>query len=218
MRWGRARREANAKMKNKNYLKLFCAVAALSLSSCNFSLDLQSEDRQHFVIRDLPEIEAPKVQHRNAVIIVREPNASRLVNGTKIIFSKTPASRGSYQYAYWVDPPSKRLGWLLIERLERAKLFRAAAGQASAVSADYQLNTDFIDLYHDVRSTPGSVHAELVAEIVDLDDRTIVARKEFVKDVRVDNYSVDGAVEGTTRAMNEMTDEIIRWMDEKLPK
>ncbi len=65
-----------------------------------------------------------------------------LTNSRKIVFSREPGTRASYQYAVWVEPPAQRLPQLLLRRLECEGIYRTVTLRSSLAAADLALNLE----------------------------------------------------------------------------
>ena len=129
-------------------------------------------------------------------------------------FSSKPGTRGYYQLARWSERSSKRFSDLLLARLEHEKIFAAVSQVSGNVRGDWLLTTEILDFYHDAAQQPGVVRMALRAEVVNLKNRTLLARKTFVLSVPVSSFDASGAHqafnEAATRTLNELAD----WLKE----
>lgn len=177
-----------------------------------------ASEKELFVIPDdgsLPTIPELRIEHR---LLVRDTQANSFINSRKIIFSRSEATRGYYQFAQWVEPPPRRLTLLLLERLERTEVFSSVSALGTSTLGELQLNTEITEFYHDVSEAPGEVHLRLRVELVDLIDRSIIADNVFKRSVPAATYNVEGAVEGFTRAVNSILNDVVLWTVQSAPR
>jgi len=145
-------------------------------------------------------------------LLLRDMDASVFYQDTRLTYSRAAATRGHYQFAFWSEPPARRLTWLLRQRLEAAGLFAAVAPLGAGVAGDYQLNTRLIDLYHDAAVEPGVALMLLDAEVVRRRDGRLLDHRVFVAQVPVARYEAEAAADAMGRAANQIIDEISDWL------
>ncbi|MCB0322610.1 MAG: membrane integrity-associated transporter subunit PqiC [Bdellovibrionales bacterium] len=200
-------------------LERYCRVSVLlvlvSALGCGpLFAPASGEKKALYVISDdgsLPEQSAESTDFR---LLIRAMQANNFINSHKIIFSRESATRGYYQLAQWVEPPTKRLTLLLLERFERSGSFASVSGIASSALGDLQLNTELTEFYHDVSESPGTVHLRLRAEVVDLAERRVVGERVFSKSLPAADYSAEGAVASFTAGSNALLNDVVTWVTE----
>jgi len=168
-------------------------------------------EKDYFVLIDDESAPKPLSRRWKYRILVRDAKGNRFISSHKIVFSDDPAKRGYYQLAQWVEPPTKQFTSLLLERLERAKLFLTASRLASSALADLQLNSEIEEFYHDTSERPGKVRVRVSAELIDLKKRLPLDKKEFSRILEVSDYSAEGAVTGFSEAINQILNELVEW-------
>lgn len=194
-------------MKTIAYL---AAVLAL-LAGCSLP-GKPKESSTYFVLNDPGPIQRSAATHPG-VLLIREMDASVFYQDTRLTYSRAATTRGHYQYAFWSEPPARRLSWMLRQRLEAAGVFATVVPLGAGVLGDYQLNTRLIDFYHDAASAPGTALLLLDAELVRRDTAGLVAHRVFVAQVPVQRYDAEGAADGLGRAANQVIDEMVVWLD-----
>ncbi len=199
-------------MIDRKDLLIFSFIVLAFFAACSVSLGPEAEDKKYYVLESdhagLVKFGQPLEQN----LRVRETEAGRFVNSQRIIFSKNDRSRGYYQFAYWVDPPPKRIGMLLESYLERVGIFSAVFRESSGVPADFELRTEILDFRHHIASSPGEVVVSINAELVSLVDREIVAKKNFTVSKDVADFNAEGAIEAFSLASNEVLSLISTWV------
>lgn len=174
------------------------------------------ESSTYYVLNDpgpIQRLNAP----RHGVLLIGEMNASAFYQDARLTFSRGATTRGRYQYAYWSEPPARRLSWLLRQRLEAAGAFETVIPVGAGVIGDYQLNTSLIDFYHDAAAEPGTALLILDAELVRRKTATLVDHRVFVAQVPVQSHDAEGAADALGRAANQVIDEIVTWLGRTVP-
>ena len=190
--------------------KLLALFTLLALAGCS----LPGKPRQavsYYVLTDPGPVATSSSTHA-ATLLLREMEAPPFYQDTRLAFSRSPGTRGQYQFAQWSEPVPGRLGWMLRQRLETAGVYRQVAPLGSGVLGDFQLNTRLIDFYHDVSQAPGMALTMLEAELVRRADGTLVDRRIFVAQVPVASHDAAGAADALGRGANSVMDDLIAWL------
>lgn len=198
----------------KNYL--IAAMVALGLSGCISLAGNQNAPLiTSYVLEDTghPSL-ATTTNPRTLLILDTATNA--FYNTDSIAFSRAPGTRGLYQYARWAERPGKRFNELLLARLDADHIFATVASSGSGIKGNWVLDTRLLAFYHQASTTPGSVHVELRAEVMDLRSRTLVARKLFTAHIPAPTYNAAGAVAAFNTATGKLLDDLGSWL-ESLP-
>ncbi|AAZ96203.1 putative lipoprotein [Thiobacillus denitrificans ATCC 25259] len=144
-------------------------------------------------------------------LLVLDTTSSGFYNNDQLVFSRTPGTRGYYQFARWTERPGKRFADLLRSRLDRLGGYRVAAASGQ-VRGDLLLDTELIEFYHDARSQPGEVHLLLRADLLDLKRRTLLDRRVFEQRVPVATYDAAGAAAASGVAVGHTLDQLAAWL------
>lgn len=168
---------------------------------------------QHYVLSDPGPVAASATPHPKTLLI-RDMEAAPFYQDTPLAFSRTPGTRGQYQYARWSEPPPRRLAWLLRQRLETARTFAVVAPLGSGIQGDYQLNTRLVDFFHDAATAPGTTLVVLEAELVRRGDAALAGRRMFVAQVPAASYDAAGAADALEQGANQVMDELTAWLAE----
>jgi len=176
----------------------------------------------HYVL-EVPEV--PAAQTANAtdanakkpVLLLREAEPSGFSQTTRLIFSRTPGTRALYQYANWVEPPSKRLHTLIRERLLASGLYAGVAPLGAGVQGDYQLNFRLLDFFHNATQTPGLAQIKLEAELVQRGSARLISQRIFVAEVPIARQDAATAVVGLGQASGQVLDAMVEWVAKVQP-
>jgi cholesterol transport system auxiliary component len=172
----------------------------------------ESGQKQYFILSDNQEATLGPRYVIPKSLLVREATSNAFIESYRIIFGQDASSRGFYQFAQWVEPPPKRVTFLLIERLEREGLFESVSRMGKTVLGDLQLNLEVLEFYHDISSTPGQVKVRFKVELIDANNRSLIAKGDFKTSVDVQEFSARGAVSAFSKAVNPLLGEIVVWL------
>lgn len=195
---------------------LIWPLLALGLSGCvNLGLgaDKDAPIIVYYVLEDGGRA-ASTAASSPRTLLMADTTAAAYYDTDGMAFSSKPGTRGYYQFARWSERSGKRFSDLMLARLEHEKVFAVVAQAGGNVRGDWLLTTEILDLHHDAVQSPGVARMELRAEVIDLNTRTLLARRTFIQSVTVTSFDAAGAHaafnEAATRTLNELTD----WLKE----
>lgn len=142
---------------------------------------------------------------------VLNTTAAAFYNSDRLVFSRSPGTRGQYQFARWTERPGKRFADLLRARLERLGRYRITSA-GGYVRADLMLDTRLVEFYHDAASEPGQVRLKLRAELIDLKRRSVLGRRTFESSVPSKSYDAAGAARASSLAVGRVLDDLDAWL------
>lgn len=197
-------------------LNLAWLSLALALSGCvNLGLggDKDAPVIVYYVMEDGGRA-APAATPSPRTLLMADTAAAAFYDTDGMAFSSQPGTRGHYQFARWSERSGKRFTDLLLSRLEREKIFAAVAQASGNVRGDWLLTTEILDFHHDAVQQPGAAKMELRAEVIDLNTRTLLARRTFAQSVAVPSYDAAGAHKAFNEAATRTLDEMADWLKE----
>lgn len=173
----------------------------------------------HYHVLDLSGAPATEARaRREATLLVAPTTAASFYDVQEMVYSPAPGARAYYQFNNWTEPPSRRIGALLLSRLETSGSFRTVAGATSGVRGAFLLSTHVAEIYHDATGRPGIARVTLVAELMDDERRELLARRTFSRSAPATSYDGAGAARGFGQAVRELLDEVVAWVDEAAPR
>lgn len=193
-------------------MKKLLPIVALILSGC-FSLTGKNEPPVvYYVLEDraLTPPVVPPADPRG--LLVLDTTATAFYDTENLVYSRTPGTRGQYQYARWTERPGKRFSDLLRARLEAQSGFASVTVAGGQVRGDLLLDTELAEFYHEAETSPGSVRVLLRAELIDLKTRKLLSRKWFERRVPVTSYDAAGAAQSFNQASSGILDDLLAWL------
>jgi len=188
-------------------------VLSLVLSGCvNFGEKADSPAVVYYVLDDpTPPATAKPVLADAPTLLVLDTTTGGFYDTDQLIFSRSPATRGQYQFARWTERPGKRFADLMRTRLDHQGSYHVTAA-GGYVRGDLLLDTELIEFYHDAVSEPGQVRLALRAELLDLKQRKLLGRRVFEQQVALTRYDAAGAAEASSQAVSRVLDELTPWL------
>ena len=151
-----------------------------------------------------------EARHGAPSLLIGPPKGSAFLYSTRIIFSREPQTRGSYQYAFWTDAPPDRLAINLEQELDCRGTFSKVS--RNSFPADYILRFEVIDFRHDISQSPGEISVELNAELINAHNGALLAKQHFVNRTPAPSFDATGAVDGLNTAGKKVVSELAEWL------
>lgn len=192
-------------------MKWLLPLAAVFLTGC-VNLDIAQEKTPAVVyyVLDAPTTAATTAQADPRTLLVADTTATAFYDGDALVFSRSPGTRGQYQFARWTERPGKRFADLLRARLQPE--FAAITAAGGYVQGDLLLDTELVEFYHDAETEPGSVRIVLRAELIDLKQRKLRAQQSFEQRVALARYDAAAAAQGFNQATATLLDAVAVWL------
>jgi cholesterol transport system auxiliary component len=135
-------------------------------------------------------------------VAVAATTASGFYDTQEIAYSRAPGTRAYYQFNHWTERPQRSIHAQLAARFE-------GVGAKDVLRLDTHLD----EIYHDAAEQPGTARIRITAELVDPANRTVLARRTFVRTAPATSYDAPGAVAGFNRALADLLGDIGKWVD-----
>jgi cholesterol transport system auxiliary component len=193
---------------------LTLAACALALAGCvNFGDQPDAPAPTYYVLEDAPSARSggARVPDGAPVLVVFDTTANAFYDADALTFSRTPGTRGQYQFARWTERPGKRFASLLRSRLDGQGNWRVV-GASGYVRGDLLLDTELVEFYHDATHSPGVFRLVLRAELINLRQRSLVGRTVFAHDVPLASFDAASAAAAANRATAAVLDDLGAWL------
>ncbi|MHB8847785.1 MAG: ABC-type transport auxiliary lipoprotein family protein [Burkholderiales bacterium] len=193
--------------------KALLPLLIASLAGCvNLGDNSSDHLRQTFVLEDLPGNRPAITVVLPYTLLVETTRSSSFDNNESLVFSRSPHTRGRYQYAHWSELPSVRWSELLFARLSNSPLYATVVDANSDVSADRHLSTELLSFYDDATTQPGYVRVELRAQLIDSKRHRLIARRVFVQNVPLTSFNAAGAAAAFNIAAHNILNDLTKWL------
>jgi cholesterol transport system auxiliary component len=142
----------------------------------------------------------PAATPRSAAVKPAPTTAASFYDTQDIVFSRSPGTRGYYQFGHWTERPQRVIQDELAARYP--------PGRDGLVLA-----THLVEMYHDAAHIPGASRITVTAELIERAHRTPVARRTFTREAPAPSHDAAGAVAGFNEAAASVLDDIVDWAD-----
>lgn len=191
------------------FLLLMLGVAS---AGC-VSIVADAPARQWYVLRDLAPPAAVPAARIERALLVESAASSAFHDASAFAYSRAEGMRAHYQFAGWVDRPSRRIAALLERRLAERGRFASVGQATSGLKGDLLLRLTLEDAYHDLVATPGSARLVVAAELIDWRGRTLIGRRLFDVRAGTDGGDAPSAAAAFDRAVTALLGQIADWTE-----
>ncbi len=171
--------------------------AGVLLAGCGLqALQGSREPERYFIL------EAPAGARATTTVALPPTSAASFYDTQEMVYSRQPGTRAFYQFNHWTERPARAVHGQLASR------FAEPSGGGSRLV----LRTHLEEIYHDAAESPGAARIKLTAQLVDPSGST-VAQRVFIASAPAASYDAPGAVRGFDRALGQLLDDMVRWVD-----
>lgn len=171
----------------------------------------------YYVLEDTQPAATPALAPAGApVLLVLDTATGGFYDSDQIVFSRSPGTRGQYQFARWTERPGKRFAELMRARLDRQGAWQVSAA-GGYVRGDILLDTELVEFFHDASDVPGRLRLVLRAELVDLKQRSLLGRRVFRHEAALASYDAAGAAQAANEAVRGALDDLASWIAATAP-
>lgn len=200
-------------------MKALALAASLLLAGCAGSGP--HEPFRYFVL-DAPAAPAPAAPASapariDATLLVLPTVAAPFYATQEMAYSKAEGVRAYYQFSSWTEPPDGAVTRALIERIDKARVFRTVAIAGAGVRGNFVLATQLLEIYHDASSSPGTAKIVVAAELREPAKHALLARRTFTVAVPAASFDAAGAVQGFRIGLGRIADETTAWLASVAP-
>lgn len=146
-------------------------------------------------------------------LAVEAPNASANLNTSRIAIAQSPTSSDYYSKTAWTDRAPLMVQTRIVDSFENSRKIIAVARESIGLRANYVLQSDlrnFEAMYFYGKEQP-IAHVRIVAKLVRMPDRQIVAVASFERCVRARADKVPKVVEAFDQALGSVMKRLVAW-------
>jgi cholesterol transport system auxiliary component len=166
----------------------------------------------YYVLSDAaPAAIAPPSPATAPTLRVLDTTTGNFYDTDQLVFSRSPDTRGLYQFARWTERPGKRFAELMRARLDHQGAWNVSAS-GGYVRDDLVLDTKLVEFYHDAVSDPGQVRLVLRADLIDTRQRKLLGHRIFEQQVPLTRYDAAGAAQASSLAVSRVLDDLTAWL------
>jgi cholesterol transport system auxiliary component len=145
-------------------------------------------------------------------LAVEVPNASANLSTSRIAIAQSPTSSDYYSKTAWTDRAPLMVQTRIVDSFENSHKIIAVARESIGLRANYVLQSDLrnFEAMYFYGGTP-IAHVRIVAKLVRMPDRQIIAVGTFERCVRARADKVPRVVEAFDQALGSVMKRLVAW-------
>jgi cholesterol transport system auxiliary component len=157
---------------------LLAVSLALAMGACSPLQPMKQEPPKTYALE--PQIPAAGL-HAEArrSIVVSVPRTSPGYDSPRMAYVRKPHQIEYFAHNEWVDSPTRMLGPLLVQALDRSGAFKSVTLAPSRAAADLRLETEIVRLQQEFNGGPSRIHLTVRAQLIDVPHAVVLATREF---------------------------------------
>jgi len=187
-------------------------LAPLAAAGCSAAITGAGDPPRIFTVNAKSGFSAdlPRVEWQLEIPV---PNAPQGLNTQRIALRRTPVTLEYYANSTWSDAAPELVQTVLVQTFENAGRIAGVGRDSTRFRADYMLATELRDFQADYDTTGGApqVSVRLVARLVRVQDRAIVAGQVFAQTVRADGTGIDRVAHAFDEALGQLSRQVVEW-------
>lgn len=151
--------------------------------------------------------------HVRAQLLVDLPQAPAGIDTSRIALSKSPISLDYYADAAWTDQVPALVEAALLASFENTGAITAIDRASTGLRADFVLKAEIhhFEAVYDASGGPPRIWVAIIAEIVAMPRRSIIAQARFERHVAAAEDSVSAVVAAFNTATDAVLKDIVLW-------
>ena len=190
-----------------------CAAAAVALAGCQAlsAIDSAAEPTDLYTVtpKSTFDPDLPNVYWQLAVEV---PVSAASLNTGRIAIQMTPTSTDYYAKVAWTDRAPLMVQTRIVDSFENSRKIVAVSRESIALRANYVLQPDLRDfeaMYF--YGQPPIVKVRIIAKLVRMPDRQIIAVGSFERCVRARADKVPKVVDAFDQALGSVIKRLVTW-------
>lgn len=153
-----------------------------------------------------------------ANLLVDDFSATAAIDVPRIAFQPNPNEIKYYAGARWSDRAPQMIQSLMVETLENSGRFAFVAARGSEIRGDYLLKGDIRQFAAEAKGEQTSVRVDFLVRLIRIDDRSILASRDFNVSVPVTGSGIASVVAAYDAALHQNLNEIMLWASAETAK
>ena len=161
---------------------------------------------------------ATTAPHEGDVLRINRPQASPLLDSTRIVVMPQTHQLSAYQGVRWSDRAAVLLRDRVMERGRESGRFRAIISDDLPAPAELELAGELKAYQIEYRNGAPLALIRLQASLLRGGSRDVLASRAFVAEQAVDGTSIEAAVDALGRASDDLAHELMAWLEALKPE
>ena len=145
-------------------------------------------------------------------LLVGAPRAQPGFDTVRMAYLLRPHEVSYYAFNQWADAPGRMLMRLLVQTMERTRLWSAVLQAPGPVLADYRLDCDNLVLEQEFFSKPSRVRLALRVQLIDVKRQSVMGTRDFELFEAAPGDDAYGGVIAANRAAATLLEQLAVWV------
>ena len=150
--------------------------------------------------------------YKDKSIKVSFPQSIKEPMSEKMQFSYAANDKGTYQNSQWSNDMNRLLQGVLIEVLDRSRLFKVVLSDMSTLQESYRLESTVFDFEHQVRGKDSYAVVSIQFTLINADTGRLAKSKRFSYQEPTPTIDAKGYAIATNRIMIRLSDDLLKWI------
>ncbi|UCE62947.1 MAG: membrane integrity-associated transporter subunit PqiC [Nitrospirota bacterium] len=194
---------------------LLAPLLALALTGCGLMGSAPPPTMHTFILDgEMPSETLPTVTERagKGVLLVNVPRANAGFSTPRMAYSVREHEVNYFTQNQWANTPAQMLHPLLVQALERTKIWETVVRMPSTVRGDFQLDTENLELLQEFIQQPSRVRLKLRMQLIELRGHRPIGTREFSVLEEAPDEDPYGGVLAANRAVTELLKQLTDWL------
>ncbi|MCX2683354.1 ABC-type transport auxiliary lipoprotein family protein [Campylobacter sp. MIT 21-1685] len=194
----------------KVVLKSSFAVAVLFFSACSFQ-NQAIDTTQFFLLQSNYKNFQRDFKPTHKILKIATLNPPLYLNTKNIIYTEKQRMN-AYASHFWADTPSNLYRFLLLQKFDQSKIFKAVVTQESSVESDFLLESRVNAFEQYINGKQNYAFISVSVNLLDGKKKGFVAYKNFLLKENIAHLNPTSVFEAFEKASNILADEIVLWV------
>lgn len=149
---------------------------------------------------------------RTGILLVNVPRAKAGFSTPRMAYSVREHEVNYFTQNQWADTPPQMLLPLLVQALERTKIWQTVVQMPSTVRGDFQLDTENLELLQEFIKQPSRVRLKLRVQLIGIGEHRPMGTREFSLLEEAPSEDPYGGVVAANRAVSELLKQVTVWL------
>lgn len=199
------------------FVKMLLLSSLVMLSSCSMLSPVKVDAKSTYLLNRVP-VSVPKRATRPITLLVMTPVTRPTYNTTQMAYTVRPYEVAYFSKNQWSETPSQMLQPLIVQTMQKTRLFHAVVTPPYIGRYDYILNTEIEQLQQDFTVCPAQVRFKARVQLSRAATNQVMATREISVSQPIMQRSPYAGVFAANRAAAEVLEEMAEFCVRKITR
>ncbi len=196
------------------YLALLLSFVVLS--GCSLRREVHDPVRTYVLESDGgvsgDETRPSPVVKRLPSLLIGVPESAPGFESSRMAYMRVPHELNFFATSQWAESPARMLTPLLVQRLERSRMWSSVIPMPTSIRGDYRLDLTNVVFVHEFLQQPSRMRLAWRAQLMNLKDRQVIGTRNFVRDKEALTDDAYGGVLAAHEAVSRLLADLQGWL------